>query len=154
MKPMKMSAIALTAFLFAAGMMVAQRGGPPAPDPPPSQDFSGKWVQVKESTGRSGQKITSTYVLIIKQKGNKLTGEMTNNTFRNPDGGTIPLTGYVEGDQMSLTGYSDYQDGEYSHMQLTFKDGHLAGTKKSWHEAPHKWHFDDTQDFDYVRANE
>jgi hypothetical protein len=145
---------ALTAFLFGAGMMIAQRGETPAPNPAPSRDFSGKWVEVKESTDRSGKKTTYTCVLLIKQNGNKLAGQMTNNTFKNPDGGSIPLTGYVEGDQLSLTGYSDYQDGEYTHMQLTFKDGHLAGTKKSWHEAPRKWHFDDTEDFDYMRASE
>ena len=150
---MKTFPIALTAFLFGAGMMVAQRGGPPVPDPAPSQDFSGTWANVKESTDRSVNKITTTCLLIIRQNGNKLTGEMTNNSFKNPDGGSIPITGFVEGDQMSLTGYSDYQDGEYTHMQLTFKDGHLAGTKKSWHVAPHKWRFDDTQDFDYTRAN-
>ena len=151
---MRTLTIALTVFLLGAGIMVAQRGGPPAPDPPPSQDFSGKWVEVKESTGRSGNKTTETYVLIIKQNGNKLTGEMTVNTFKDPEGGSIPLTGYVEGDQMSLTGYSEFQGGEFTHMQLTFKDGHLAGTKKSWHAAPHKWRVDDTQDFDYVRASE
>ena len=151
---MKTLTTALTSLLFGAGMMIAQRGGPAAPDPPPSQDFSGKWVEVRELTSRSGAKTTETYVLIIKQSGNKLTGEMTNNTFKNPDGGSTPLNGYVEGDQMSLTGYSDFQGGEYSHMQLTFKEGHLVGTKKSWHGAPHKWHFDDTEDFDYTRANQ
>jgi hypothetical protein len=151
MKPLK---IAVTAFLLGAGMIVAQSGGPPESDSAPARDFSGRWVEVRESTDRSGNKTTAIYILIIKQTGNKLTGEITVNTFKVPGGGSIPMTGYVEGDQLSLTGYSDYQGGEYTHMQLTYKDRHLAGTKKSWHEAPHKWHFDDTQDFDYTRSNE
>ena len=84
----------------------------------------------KESTDRSGNKQTALFTLILKPDGNRLAGEMSNNSFRVMDGGSIPLIGYVEGDQLALTGYLDYQGGEHTHMQLTFTDGHLAGAKR------------------------
>jgi hypothetical protein len=138
---------------LAAGVTHAQRG--PAPPPPaPARDFSGKWVMHLESTDRSGNKRTELFTLTIRQNGNKLTGDMSNNSFRVMDGGSTSLIGYVEGDQLSLTGYTDWEGGEHTHLQLTFSEGHLTGTKKSWHDAPHKWRLDDTRDFDYTRATE
>jgi len=126
----------------------------PQPDPPPAQDFSGKWIMTKESTNRAGEKQIATFTLLLKQSGNKLTGEVSNNTIRMPGAAGFAVTGWVEANQMALTGYVDYQGGETTHLTLTFQDGHLVGNKKSWHDAPHKWHFDDTQDLDYTKSTQ
>ena len=141
--------------LLAAGTIPAQRG--PQPDIPPAQDLSGKWVMNRETTGRSGVKRTTRFVLTLKQVDNKLTGEVSYSTITMPDvpGSTgFPVAGWVEGNQMGVTGWIDFQGGETAHLRLTFKDGHLTGTRQSIHDSPHKWSLDNTVDVDYVKSTE
>lgn len=69
--------------LLAAGTISAQRG--PQPDIPPAQDLSGKWIMNRETTGRSGVKRTTRFVLVLKQTDDKLTGEVSYSTISMPD---------------------------------------------------------------------
>ena len=121
------------------------RAGRGPQDYTPAMDFSGTWSMTRETADKSGTKRTTTSTFTLKQEGNKLTGTTSSG---------YPITGWVEGNQMSLNYWFMYapdQTPEGSRLLLTYKDGHLVGTRSSIHDAPHKWRLDATSDADYVK---
>jgi len=147
---MKWKRIVSLALVWITVGAMAQR--PPAPDPPPAGDLSGKWVFNRVVAGRSGTTRTQVLTLTLKQDGNKLSGEASYTTLNVQQDGTFPVHGWIEGDQVGISAWADWQGGESISIRATYKDDHLVGTKKAVHDAPHKWNLDGSIDVDYVRS--
>jgi hypothetical protein len=136
----------------ALGGALAQRGA--GPKDTPVADLSGKWTFNRVSTGRAGNMRTQLLTMTLTQESNKLTGEASYTTINVQQAGSFPVHGWVEGDQVGISAWVDYQGGEAISMRLTYKDGRLVGSKQSTHDAPHKWNLDDRIDMNYTKATE
>lgn len=120
------------------------RGANRPPPAPPAADLTGSWVLASEEAA-------PTMTLVLKQTGPDLVGSMK---LQKPLPGLPPidLHGSIEGSDMDLMSWFDYQGGELMHIRASLKDGHLVGQRFSVHSAPHKWRIDGTFEVDYVRA--
>jgi len=152
--PVMKALVSLSSALLLAGFTPAQQAPPqqkPLADYRPNHDVSGHWVMQREVRGRDGTRRVSRAELVLKQDGNKIVGDVPAGTILAvlP---TLPITGWIEGDDLMLHSNFDYEGGEHLRWRLAVKDGHLVGIRQSLHDAPHKWRLDALIDVDFEKA--
>jgi hypothetical protein len=123
-----------------AGLTAPALAQAPAQSPVAVPDLTGSWNFASE-------KGAPTRVLVLKQQGTSLTGEM-----RVRGVPPIPFAGAADGDQMDVMALLSFQGGELIHIRCTYKDGRLVGRVSSIHSSPAKWHFDMDRAEELVRA--
>jgi hypothetical protein len=118
---------------------------PPTPPAPPATNLTGSWVY-------SAKPDASPLILKLKQDGAVITGEMVS---ARPLAGLPPiiLHGMIEGSQVDIMSWFDFDGGESAHLRGEFKDGHLIVQRSSVHSSARKWRLDTTVDEDYVQAH-
>jgi hypothetical protein len=126
--------------------------GPARPaNPAPGTDLSGNWIFNRQIRTRSGDIRTQVLTMTLRQEGNKLTGDASFTTINVNQEGRFPVHGWIEGDQIGISAWVDWEGGEAISMRLALQTGQLVGTKRSTHDAPHKWDKDDTVAITYSR---
>lgn len=121
-------------------------------DSPPAADLSGKWIFNRVTKTRTGESRTQVLTMTLKQEGNRLRGEASYTTINVNRDGIFPIHGWIEGNQIGISAWVDWEGGEAISMRLTYEDSRLIGTKKSTHDAPHKWVKDDSIEMSYSRV--
>jgi hypothetical protein len=148
-KPVKTNDPAATAARTAGSAQQAAQQ-----DAPPAADLSGKWIFNRAIKTRTGESRTQVLTMTLKQDGNRLSGEASYTTINVNRDGIFPIHGWIEGDQVGISAWVDWEGGEAISVRLTYQDGRLTGTKKSTHDAPHKWSKDDSIEMSYSRATD
>jgi hypothetical protein len=118
----------------------------------PAADVSGKWVFERDVKTRTDEPRTQVLTMTLKQEGNTLTGQASFTTINVNRDGAFAIHGWIEGNQVGISAWVDWEGGESIGMRLTFQDGRLTGTKNSVHDAPHKWKLDNSIEMHYSRA--
>ena len=103
-----------------------------------TQDLTGRWTGVSESTDEAGTKRQEKQTLEIKSEDGKLTGMMVS---RGGKGGT-PLMVHQDGGKINLYGFITLDGGEHFRWKLELTNGNLVGTFSAQHNSPKKWIYD------------
>ena len=114
-----------------------------------AQDIAGKWTGFADTVDASGVRRRMQQTIEIKGSGRDFTAQQISSK-----GAGIPLRLVMDdsGLKFTLLRELDFEGGEHIRWHLELKDGHLAGTIWSVHDAPKKWGVDWTGPLDLTKS--